>query len=265
MASVSLNLSLMEDAMRGVRWAQFLAVVLVMGFSVGQALAAGGKYDQQIQDDVTKYLQGKKEFQGVKSTVEDQIVTLTGSVNLYNDKLNLENKVKRMKNVDGIRNHVEVQSNVPDAQLQQTLSDKLRYDRVGFGIAFNALTLGVQNGVVTIGGSVHDYPSKNSALAIAATTPGVKDVVDNIEVAPTSMFDDDLRLKLYRAIYGSPTLQKYAMDPQKPIRIVVDNGKVTLLGVVDSDMDKQVAGVQANSVPGVFNVDNQLLVLNSKK
>ena len=55
------------------------------------------------------------------------------------------------------------------------------------------------------------------------------------------------------------------MDPQKPIRIVVDNGKVTLLGVVDSDMDKQVAGVQANSVPGVFNVDNQLLVLNSKK
>ena len=72
-------------------------------------------------------------------------------------------------------------------------------------------------------------------------------------------------LRLTRAPYGSPTLQRYAMDPQKPIRIVVDNGKVTLLGVVDSDMDKQIAGVQANSVPGVFSVDNQLLVLNSKK
>jgi hyperosmotically inducible periplasmic protein len=256
---------LMEDAMRRARVTRFLALVLAIGVFAIPALAAGGKYDQQIQDDVSKYLQSKKEFQGVKSSVDDQIVTLTGSVNLYNDKLNLEKKVKRMKNVDGVRNHVDVQSNVPDAQLQQSLSDKLRYDRVGFGIAFNALTLGVQNGVVTIGGSVHDYPSKDSALAIAATTPGVKDIVDNIEVAPTSMFDDDLRLKLFRAIYGSPTLQRYAMDPQKPIRIVVDNGKVTLLGVVDSDMDKQIAGVQANSVPGVFNVDNQLLVLNSKK
>jgi hyperosmotically inducible periplasmic protein len=256
---------LMEDAMRRARVTRFLALVLAIGVFAIPALAAGGKYDQQIQDDVSKYLQSKKEFQGVKSSVDDQIVTLTGSVNLYNDKLNLEKKVKRMKNVDGVRNHVDVQSNVPDAQLQQSLSDKLRYDRVGFGIAFNALTLGVQNGVVTIGGSVHDYPSKDSALAIAATTPGVKDIVDNIEVASTSIFDDDLRLKLFRAIYGSPTLQRYAMDPQKPIRIVVDNGKVTLLGVVDSDMDKQIAGVQANSVPGVFNVDNQLLVLNSKK
>ena len=250
--------------MRSARWAQLLSV-LVVCFFVGQAAAAGGKYDQQIQDDVTKYLQSKKEFQGVKSSVDDQIVMLTGSVNLYNDKLNLEKKVKRMKNVDGVRNHIEVQSNVPDAQLQQRLADELRYDRVGYGIAYNAITLGVQNGVVTLGGSVHDYPSRDSALAIANTTPGVKDVVDNIEVAPTSMFDDDLRVKLFRAIYGSPTLQKYAMDPQKPIRIIVDNGKVTLLGVVDSDMDKQIAGVQANSVPGVFSVDNQLLVLTSKK
>src|SRR5512141_2121713 len=157
----------MEDAMRSARVARLLAVVLAIGVFAGQAVAAGGKYDQQIQDDVTKYLQSKKEFQGVKSSVDDQIVTLTGSVNLYNDKLNLEKKVKRMKNVDGVRNHVDVQSNVPDAQLQQSLSDKLRYDRVGFGIAFNALTLGVQNGVVTIGGNVHDYPSKDSALAIA--------------------------------------------------------------------------------------------------
>ena len=117
---------------------------------------------------------------------------------------------------------------------------------------------------MTLTGNVHDYPSRDSAVAIAATTPGVKDVVDNIEVAPTSMFDDDLRLKLFRAIYGSPTLQKYAMDPQKPIRIVVDNGKVTLLGVVDTDMDKQIAGVQANQVPGVFSVNNELLVLNAK-
>jgi hypothetical protein len=88
----------------------------------------------------------------------------------------------------------------------------------------------------------------------------VKDIIDNIEVAPTSTFDDDLRMKLYRAIYGQASLRRYELDPQKPIRIVVENGKVTLYGVVDNAMDKQIAGVQASSLPGVFSGDNTLVV-----
>jgi len=225
------------------------------------AQRTAAKYDQQILQDVDKYIQSKKEFHTVKVSVEDQIVTLEGTVNLYIDRESLEKKVKKMKNVDGIRNHVQIQSNVPDDQLRQSLADRLRYDRVGYGIAFNAITLDVKDGVVTLGGTVHDYPSKDSALGVAATTPGVKDIVDNIDVAPTSIFDDELRVKLYRAIYGAPTLQRYEMDPQKPIRIVVENGHVTLYGVVDSAMDKQIAGTQASGVPGVFSVDNQLIAL----
>jgi len=116
--------------------------------------------------------------------------------------VNLEKKGKKIKNVDGVRNHVQVQSNVPDDQLREKLADKLRYDRVGFGIAFNVLTLDVKDGMVTRGGNVRDYPARDSAVAIAETTPGVKDIMDNIEVAPTSTFDDDLRMKLDRAIHG---------------------------------------------------------------
>jgi hyperosmotically inducible protein len=116
----------------------------------------------------------------------------------------------------------------------------------------------------TLGGNVRDYPGRDSAIAIAAVTPGVRDVVDNIEIAPTSMFDDDLRLKLFRAIYQYPVLQKYAMDPQKPIRIVVENGRVTLAGVVDNAADKQLAGMRANGVSGVFSVDNQLIALKDQ-
>ena len=78
-------------------------------------------------------------------------------------------------------------------------------------------------------------------------------------------FDDDLRLRLYRAIYGDPVLQKYAIDPQKPIRIVVDNGHVTLYGVVNNQGDKNIAGIRANQVSGVFSVDNQLLALDQGK
>jgi osmotically-inducible protein OsmY len=132
------------------------------------------------------------------------------------------------------------------------------------GQMFNNLKFGVQNGVVTVSGEVIDYPSHDSALALIETEPGVKDVIDEVKVLPVSTFDDELRIKVARAIYGHPALQRYAIDPQSPIRIVVSNGHVKLEGVVDSAMDKQIAGVQASSVPGVFSVDNELVVANEK-
>ena len=153
---------------------------------------------------------------------------------------------------------------MPDAELQSKLADKLRYDRIGYGIMFNSLNVKVENGVVTIGGDVRDYPGRDSALAIVETTPGVKDVIDETNVLPTSNFDDDLRIRIARAIYGQSTMQKYAMVPEKPIRIIVDNGHVTLYGVVDNKMDKQIAETQARSVPGAFTVENKLVVANQE-
>jgi len=88
--------------------------------------------------------------------------------------------------------------------------------------------------VVTLGGHAHNYFNRDSALAIVATTPGVKDMVDNIEVDPVSMMDDQTRMAVARAVYGFTTLNKYAIDPAKPIRISVQNGNVELYGVVDS-------------------------------
>lgn len=244
-----------------------LALSLFVGLALScpaQAQTKGGRFDDQIQQDVSKYLQGKKDFQSITAATDDQIVTLTGSVNLYIDKLNLEKKVKKMKNVEGVRDHVTVSSTVPDDQLREKLSTKLAYDRVFNYNAFNAITLKVENGVATIGGTVRDYPARDSALAVVETAQGVKDVVDEIEVSPTSIFDDDLRVQLYRAIYGYGPLQRYANDPQKPIRIIVENGKVTLLGVVNTEADKNLAGIRASGVSGAFRVDNQLLVVGSQ-
>jgi osmotically-inducible protein OsmY len=224
-----------------------------------------GRYDQQIQQDVTKVLNSKDKWHGVTASTDDAIVTLQGTTKLLIDKLDLQKKVNGIDHVSGVRNHVEVETTVPDDQLQKQLADKLRYDRVGFGIAFNNLGLNVQNGVVTVTGDVHDYPSRDSAIAIAETTPGVKEVVDNVNVLPTSPMDDDIRLRVARAIYGNSTLSRYAMDPQRPIRIVVENGHVTLYGVVDSQMDKQIAETQAKSVPNVFSVDDKLVVANNQQ
>ncbi len=217
--------------------------------------------DQQVQKIATAELQEKEKFRGVSASVEDGIVTLYGTVELFIDKENAEKRVRKAKNVDGVRNHIRIAGKqVSDAELRETLADKLRYDRVGYGIVFNNLTVGVENGAVTIGGKVRDYPDRSSAIAIVETTPGVKDVTDEIDVAPASLFDDELRVRLARAIYGHSGLQKYANDPQSPIRIVVENGHVELAGVVLNKGDRQIAYTQASSVPGVFSVKNELMV-----
>jgi hyperosmotically inducible periplasmic protein len=118
----------------------------------------------------------------------------------------------------------------------------------------------VTGGQARVSGQVRDYSDRNSAIAIVETTLGVLDVEDEIAVAPVSVFDDQLRINLARAIYGHPSLQKYALDPKAPIRIVVENGRVQLYGATVNEMDKQVAYTQANSVPGVFGVTNHIVV-----
>ncbi len=90
---------------------------------------------------------------------------------------------------------------------------------------------------------------------------GVEHVDNQIEVLPLSPNDDRIRRQLYRAIYGYPALQRYAMGVQQSIRIIVKNGNVTLEGVVDNETDKNIANIRARSVPGTFSVTNNLQVV----
>lgn len=231
----------------------------------GEATRGPNPKDVKIQQDVQKMLADHPSFKNVRATVEDRVVNLEGSVDGYNNKVRLFDAVKGVDDVQGIRDMVQVNTErVSDEQLLKTLADKLRYDRIDRGITFNNLTLQVHNGQVTVGGVVRSEADRDSALSIIRNTQGVTGITDNIQVAPVSTFDDDLRIRIARAIYGHPTLQKYAIDPQAPIRIVVVNGHVTLYGVVDSPLDRQVAETQARSVPGAFSVDNKIVVANSQ-
>jgi hyperosmotically inducible periplasmic protein len=242
---------------------QLIAVTLALLVLLSiTAMASTGRYDQQIQQAVSQKIRDAKQLQSVSASVDDGIVTLTGTVGLYQNKLDAAKKAKKVSNVTGVRNDIVVAGeNVPDSKLQQKLAKQLAYDRVGyFDNTFNYLALGVKDGVVTITGDVLWDPPKDDALAIAARTPGVKDVVNDVKVLPTSQFDDSIRVRTARAIYRDSELGKYATDPAHPIRIVVDNGHVTLYGTVESAMDKTIAGIRANSVPGAFSVDNKLVV-----
>lgn len=252
--------------MRSVNRIAMTAAIALLAGAMAQAQTAtgSGSYDPQIAQEAQKSLQGDKALAGVHSSVEQGIVTLSGSVDTYAEKARAEGKIRHKDHVAGVRNQIEVAGKtVPDDVLRDKIARSIRYDRIDMGQMFNNFTIGVQDGVVTIAGQVRDYPDKTSALDIVKYTPGVKDVVEKIEVLPLSMMDDRLRMAVARAVYGR--LPMYAGDPQAPIRIVVENGHVSLYGVVSRNMDRQIAELQAKGVPYVFSVDDHIVVDSGSK
>ena len=240
-----------------------MTAFLVVGvLSVGMvAQATSARYDSDIQARVTQQLTRKQDFRNLQASTEDGIVTLSGSVDLYQQKLDAARKVRKLDKVQGVRNLIAVSSSAPDAELEAKLERKLHYDRIGYDNQFNFIEVSVQNGTATLTGETRTDVGRDSALALANYMPGVKDVVDNIKVSPVSGFDDRIRISAVRAIYRDPVLGRYASDPARPIRIVVDNGKLSLYGTVATAMDKQIAGIRANQVFGVFSVQNNLEVV----
>ena len=148
-------------------------------------------------------------------------------------------------------------------QAEQRLQREVRHQLLllPYLSVFDNLAYKVEGYTVTLMGQVTQPVLKSDAENVVKHIEGVEKVDNQIEVLPTSPMDDGLRRKLYVAIYGFPSLQKYDMPVIKPIRILVKNGHVTLEGVVDSEADKNTAGIRANSVSGIFSVTNNLQVV----
>jgi hypothetical protein len=159
---------------------------------------------------------------------------------------------------------------------------------------FDFLSFKVENGQVTLMGYAYRSTLKADAERALKHVPGVTAVTNQIEELPVSSFDDSLRWNVYDAIYRDPFLSRYApgggllwghrhpfrsgvflpFGPARfpgtepagdyPIHVIVQNGRVLLLGVVDSEGDKTMAAMKARQVPGSFAVDNDLVVENQK-
>jgi hyperosmotically inducible periplasmic protein len=151
------------------------------------------------------------------------------------------------------------------AKAVQRIQKDVRHEllALSFLTVFDNLTYEINGYEVTLRGEVTRPVLKSDAGNAVKRIEGVEKVNNLIEVLPVSQMDDRLRMRLYRAIYGFSTLQKYSMNVQQPIRIIVKNGNVTLEGVVDSENDKNIAGIRANTVSGIFSVTNHLRVVKS--
>jgi hyperosmotically inducible protein len=184
----------------------------------------------------------------------------------------------------------------PAAQAQKSIVEQIRKELLQlpyYGV-FDFLAFTYDQGTVTLMGFAYRPTLKTDATRAVKRVPGVDNVVDKIEELPVSISDDEIRWKGYYKIYGDPFLSRYhpgggmlwghnhpfgagfhRMGPAAfpgfepagdyPIHIIVKGGRIALYGVVDSEADKNVAGIRAREVPGTFGVENYLVVENDKQ
>jgi len=142
-----------------------------------------------------------------------------------------------------------------EARVQHELSTLPYYN------VFDNLSFRVDQGTVILFGQVTQPVVSDDAERVVKHLEGVTAVKNEIEVLPLSDFDNQIRWRTYFAIYGYGPLERYSLGVQPAIRIIVKNGQVTLLGNVYNEMDRNIANVRANTVPGVFSVTNELKVM----
>lgn len=154
-----------------------------------------------------------------------------------------------------------------EAKYREKLYKEVRHQLVmlPWYSVFDNLAYQVDGDKVTLSGQVTRPVLKSDAEAAVKSIEGVASVVNNIEVLPLSPMDDQLRRALYRAIYGDAGLSRYSIQAVPSVHIIVKNGNVTLEGVVDNEMDKNLANLRASQVPNVFSVKNNLGVAGDGK
>ncbi len=158
-----------------------------------------------------------------------------------------------------------VQGSVTVPDTQDALAKRVRHELVmlPYYNLFDNFAYRVDGRNVVLYGQVVRPTLRSEAENVVRAIPGVETVTNNVEVLPLSPMDDRIRLATARAIYGQPALSRYAYGPLSPIHIIVKNGNVTLEGVVANETDRNIAGLQANGVFGVFSVTNNLQVERS--
>ncbi|MBY0376055.1 MAG: BON domain-containing protein [Bryobacteraceae bacterium] len=152
------------------------------------------------------------------------------------------------------------------AQPAKPLAEQVRHELITlpFLSIYDSLRFQVDGDRVILSGETIRPVMKSQAENVVKQLAGVSTVVNNIEVLPLSPYDDRVRIAVARAVYGFPALLRYSLGALPSIHIVVKNGNVTLKGVVATEMDRTLAFLRANGVPGTFQVTNELVVAGQR-
>lgn len=195
----------------------------------------------------------------IRVDADDGVVKLEGKVLSNAVKRRVERIVWRVDDVMRVENRLEVEGKFRN---DQEIADEIAKDlrgHVWFDV-FDWVEGRVNNGMVTLTGAVREPWRKEEFGNIAEDVLGVKEVNNQIRVLPTSIYDDQLRVRTARLIYGDPRFTRYANRANPPIHVIVDNGRIVLEGAVNSQLEKQLVESLVRSETLSFDVQNNLKV-----
>lgn len=236
-----------------VRWG-FVAAVLLAG-PVAAAQQHTPLTDQQIQSQVEHRL-SEKPVASVTVAVRNRVVTLTGVVASVWAKNEAIEQARGIHDVESVVSEITIARGESDQATADEIAKRVR--RYVFYTIFDDVSGTVSDGTVTLRGRV-TMPYKAQEIAeLASRVHGVQDVINEIGTLPVSTFDEQLRYVIAAGIYRDPLFWNYAIQVNPPIHIVVEHGRVTLTGVVHSEIERRKAEIIARSAFGAFSVDNQL-------
>ena len=235
-----------------------IALVVASLAGAGDALArAGQPSDEAVARAVVERL-ASHDVSDVSVTVKSHIVTLHGTVPTLWMKDRATEQASKVADVVAVVSEVTVARGESDDVIAGLVATRLR--RYVFLTIFDDADVEVHEGVVTLTGRV-TMPFKAEAFGdLAARVPGVQEVRNEVKALPVSRFDDQLRYAVARGIYGDDLFAHYAIQANPPIHIIVEHGKVTLTGVVFSEVERRKAETIARSTFAVMAVTNKLRV-----
>ena len=227
------------------------------------AIAVAGAAAQEPQSSNDLQIKAQVEhrlveegLRGATVAVREGIVTLSGQVASAWTRDEAIEQARKVDHVGGVVNALTILRAESDETLANVVAEKVR--RYVFFSVFDDVNVAVSEGVVTLTGYV-TMPYKSEAMAkLASRVSGVQDVTDKLEVLPVSSFDDSIRHTIAVRIYNDPLFWNYAIQVNPPIHVIVQHGRVTLTGVVFSEVERRKAELIARGAFGVFSVDNQL-------
>jgi osmotically-inducible protein OsmY len=203
----------------------------------------------------------EKDMVGIQVAVAKQVVTLRGTVpNLWLKEKALE-RARETHDVMGVVSELSIARAESDGRIAEEVASRVR--RYVFFSIFDEIDSSVDRGIVTLTGKV-TLPYKADAFVdLASRVNGVQQVANRIQALPVSAFDDQLRYRIARQIYGDPLFWNLAIQVDPPLHIVVENGHVTLTGIVNSEVERRAAEAIARSTFGVFSVTSKLRLENN--
>lgn len=195
----------------------------------------------------------------VNVDVEDGVATLTGTVDSYGQEMRAVRAARHQHGVTSVVNHIQVSA---DGVSSQELIKKVRHEVLMYPYytVFDHITFSVEGNRLTVAGQVTQPYKKSDLGNILAGIKGVTFVKNDIQVLPLSSFDDHIRLAVAERIYGDPIFSNYANQANPPIHIIVNNGDVTLYGVVNSKVDRMKAEIDARFATTYVGLTNNLQV-----